>query len=301
MTMQPAKYVFASHGSRVSIKTNLPRLEDVLFGCAPPQTQLVEGVTADEEFNLLADGEVNDRTYTLHRGPELLINTKELARALGALASEWHAAIALHASPLLFVHAGVVGWLGKAIVIPGRSRSGKTSMVAALVRAGADYYSDEYAVFDEFGYVHPYPKPLSLREHPGTLARQCNVTELGGRNGQKPIPVGLVVATRYDEHVRWESRALTAGQTVLWLLDNTICARTRTRHAIEVFARIASGSLAVGGDRPDCDQVVPSLLSLTQAKTDIAFLNNRRKEARAAPYSFRSSKPSRGGNREAGI
>ena len=58
----------------------------------------------------------------------------------------------------VFVHAGVVGWKGHAIVIPGRSRSGKTTLVAELVKAGAEYYSDEFAVLDAEGRVHPFPE-----------------------------------------------------------------------------------------------------------------------------------------------
>jgi hypothetical protein len=46
-----------------------------------------------------------------------------------------------------FVHAGVVGWRGRAMVIPRSSHSGKSTLAAALIRAGATYYSDEYAVF----------------------------------------------------------------------------------------------------------------------------------------------------------
>ena len=60
----------------------------------------------------------------------------------------------------VFVHAGVVGWKNRAILIPGKSFAGKTSLVAELVKAGATYYSDEFAVLDFQGLVHPYHKPL---------------------------------------------------------------------------------------------------------------------------------------------
>jgi hypothetical protein len=53
--------------------------------------------------------------------------------------------------------------VGRAVILPGRSMSGKTSLVAALVKAGATYFSDEYAVLDKLGMVHPYIKTLSLR------------------------------------------------------------------------------------------------------------------------------------------
>ena len=64
----------------------------------------------------------------------------------------------------VFVHAGVVGWKGRAIVIPGRSYSGKSTLVSELIRAGAAYYSDEYAVFDSRGRVYPFAKPLEMRD-----------------------------------------------------------------------------------------------------------------------------------------
>ena len=63
----------------------------------------------------------------------------------------------------IFIHAGVVGWQGRAIVIPGRSFSGKSTLVAALLQAGATYYSDEFAVLDGRGYVHPF---LARRSFP---------------------------------------------------------------------------------------------------------------------------------------
>src|SRR4051794_20574153 len=65
-------------------------------------------------------------------------------------------------------------------VIPRVSHSGKTTLVAALVRAGATYYSDEYAVFDAQGSVHPYARPLGIRDGNGDRPRRCPVQELGG-------------------------------------------------------------------------------------------------------------------------
>ena len=64
--------------------------------------------------------------------------------------------IAANARDWLFVHAGVVAHGGRALVAPGDSFSGKTTLVRALLAAGATYYSDEYAVLDEAGRVHPY-------------------------------------------------------------------------------------------------------------------------------------------------
>ena len=72
--------------------------------------------------------------------------------------------IAREARDRIFVHAGVVAQYGRRALLPGSSFTGKTTLVAALVRAGATYYSDEYAALDSDGLVHPYPKPLSTRD-----------------------------------------------------------------------------------------------------------------------------------------
>ena len=94
--------------------------------------------------------------------------------------------IALHAPNHVFVHAGVVGVEDRAIVLPGRSFAGKTTLVAALVKAGAEYWSDEYAVLDADGLVHPYPKPLSVRINDTRETDEQPVESLGGRAGEGP-------------------------------------------------------------------------------------------------------------------
>src|SRR5437868_5284678 len=82
----------------------------------------------------------------------------------------------------------------------------------SLVRAGATYYSDEYAVFDAQGRIHPFARRLSLRtEVPGRPERY-EPEALGGRMGAKPLPVGLVAFSEYKAGARWRPRELSPGQ-----------------------------------------------------------------------------------------
>ena len=100
--------------------------------------------------------------------------------------------IAQHAPGWTFVHAGTVAVDGYAIVLPGSSFTGKTTLVRALIEQGADYLSDEYAVFDATGLVHPYPKPLSIRPGDGTRrAVDISAASLGATTGDRALPVGL--------------------------------------------------------------------------------------------------------------
>ena len=100
---------------------------------------------------------------------------------LEALERDLQLYVAEQALRRVFVHAGVVGWRGRAIVIPGRTMSGKTTPVRALARAGATYYSDEYAVLDERGRVHPYLKPMSIQENGGGRPKKILPEALGGQ------------------------------------------------------------------------------------------------------------------------
>ncbi len=106
------------------------------------------------------------------------------------------------------IHAGAVLIGDKALVLPGASHSGKSSLVAELLRRGAVCLSDEYALIDAEGLVHAYPRALLLRmalplrsqslpgnsmqrsprrRHPSDGSWPCNLTLLHpGRSGPNP-------------------------------------------------------------------------------------------------------------------
>ena len=177
------------------------------------------------------------------------------------LQSDLHSQVAAQAREMLFVHAGVAAWKGRAIVIPGRSFSGKTSLVAALVRAGAAYYSDEYAVFDTLGQVHPYAKPLSIRGESGQARSQCPVESLGGHAGTEPLPVGMIVAVQYEAGASWRPRPMSPGQAMMTLLDNTVKVREQPQATMETLQKVAMCASAVKSKRGEATPVASWLLS----------------------------------------
>ena len=160
----------------------------------------------------------------------------------------------------LFVHAGVVEWGGKAIVIPGRSYSGKSSLVWELVRAGATYYSDEYAVFDERGMVSAYPIPLKLRTGSGENGKACPSEQAWETPEAKPVPVGLVVLTRYQTGAKWRPKMLSPGPALLQILANTVAARRRPKAALQVLGKVVSQAQVLRGVRGEADQLACRLL-----------------------------------------
>jgi len=160
----------------------------------------------------------------------------------------------------VFVHAGAVGWLGKAIVVPGRSFSGKSSLVAALVRRGAIYYSDEYAVLDHHGRVHPYPKPLAIRRPGSGKQKKCRAEEMGGVTGTKALPIGLVIVGGYEAGRRWCPEQLSMGQAILELLDNTVPARRKPEVVVSVLRSAVAGAAALKGARGEADETAALIL-----------------------------------------
>jgi hypothetical protein len=168
--------------------------------------------------------------------------------------------VATEARRRVFVHAGVVGWRGQGILLPGRSFHGKTTLVAALVRAGATYYSDEYAVLDAHGRVHPYPRLLSIRKEGGDGTRRCPPEALGGVAGSQPLPVGLIAVTEYHSGEQWRVSPLSPGQAALALVANTVAARRKPAAVLAAVQRVVSRAPALKGVRGEAEHAVEALL-----------------------------------------
>jgi hypothetical protein len=230
----------------------------------PPEWKPSPANTVERLYSFLAGGE--GAKPGLKRFSMLYADAGRIARSLDidevfrAFESELQLYVAEMTRRRVFVHAGVVGWRGKAIVIPGRSFSGKTTLVAELVRAGAVYYSDEYAVLDERGRVHPYARPLAIREQGEFQGTKHSVESLGGRRGKKPLPVGLIVVSRYKAGAKWRPRQLSPGKGALALLDNTVSIRRQPERAFETVERIVATAPVLKGQRGEAKEIVMPLL-----------------------------------------
>ena len=239
----------------------LDRIEEVL----PPHAKPARGPRVGRLYSLIVSGTKvgsNIRRFNiLYTNQVRGLRTKDTDQVLEVLERDLQLYVAEQARRRVFVHAGVVGWRGRAIVIPGRTMSGKSTLVKALVEAGATYYSDEFAVLDERGRVHPYLKPLSMRENGGGPPKEILPEALGGTCGVKPLPVGLVVVTSYREGARWRPRQLLPGRAVLALLGHTLSARSKPERALTTLHEVVGDALVLKGARGEAGKVAEILLA----------------------------------------
>jgi hypothetical protein len=177
-----------------------------------------------------------------------------------ALTAHAELVIAERAPDHLFVHAGVVGWQGAAIVMPGASFAGKTTLVQAWLDAGATYYSDEFAVLDRAGRVHPFARPLAIRDGSPHPPRRVPAETLGARTGTMPLPIGLVLVTSYRAGARWRPRRLTAAPALLALMRHTVAARGNPAHSMPILKHAVSGSPALTGKRGEARRLVTAVI-----------------------------------------
>lgn len=252
---------FSAYGLRLGLRANDQAALAAALAVVPLSWQAAATDEVDVLYSLRVDapqGRFGD--YLLYCDSTLLARTRDLTSLLTAFTQHAELLAAYRAQDHLFIHAGVVGWRGRAILIPGRSMAGKTSLVRALVAAGATYYSDEFAVLDQQGLVHAYPVPLSIRGLPGQPAQKTPVEALGGQVGSAPLPVGLVVVTAYQPGAKWRPVVLSAGQALLALMDNAVAARREPSYSMPILRATITAATAVQSKRGEADAVARALL-----------------------------------------
>lgn len=158
----------------------------------------------------------------------------------------------------VFLRAGVVGWRDRAIVIPGGPRSGKSTLVRALVACGATYYSDEYAVL-EGNSVHPYRSNMPEWIGEGG-ALSYLLDEVRGVQPVNPLPVGIVLFAPYQPGAVFKPRLITRGKSMLELFKHAVAAQRRPEQVLRVLDTVTRRCNALEGVRGDAHGVATYLL-----------------------------------------
>lgn len=158
---------------------------------------------------------------------------------------------------LVAVHAALVVRGAKALLVPGSSGVGKSTLCVAAAAAGAHVLTDEYALVDPTtGLVAGWRRPVRVRLPGGGADRLDLVTDSG------PVTVGLVAFVVHTAASTPSWAQITGAEAVLGLLANTVCARSRPDEALDAALAVARSARAVAGARGEAADAIVELLAL---------------------------------------
>ena len=163
------------------------------------------------------------------------------------------------------VHAGAVLIGGSALLLPGSTHAGKSSLVAELLRRGASNFSDEYALIDNEGRVHSYPRPLLLRNG---LPRQSLVLpeELDASFATCSASVGWILALNYVPAAAWDIHRMSQAEAAMLLLRNSPHEMAQSDEMVDFFRRVAANAVCYAGQRCDVAEAATHVIDLVGRK-----------------------------------
>jgi hypothetical protein len=108
---------------------------------------------------------VSSAPVSLYRDGHAVLRRVPEDLAVAQLAWEVNRGVVEEAGNRMLLHAAAAERDGRIVILAGPEGSGKSTLVAALVRSGLRYVTDEtVAVPLPVGTIVPYPKPIALHE-----------------------------------------------------------------------------------------------------------------------------------------
>jgi hypothetical protein len=232
-------------------------LEDAIRSVLPPGWRPVDPSTAVVRCEVRR---YENGSLAVFAGDTILGTTDEETILRELLDNFFRQQVGARSPDRIFIHGGAVVVGTSAVVLPGRSFAGKTTLVSALVRRGALYLSDEYALLDEHGHVHPYARPLSVRRGTGGTTDLVDVAELGGLASEQPHRIALIVLAEYRPGAMWKPRRLSRGTGAMHLFSHTLTQRPEA--ALTSARAAAEAATIIEGERGEADQAAADIFAL---------------------------------------
>lgn len=257
-------YAFESYGVEIGIRSNdmevLGRLKNRLPFLLPTGLREIEFNSATHIFSINWSNNKRKKHYFYKNSEEIgQLPFKE--EKLDMLESQIRMTVAEFAKDHVFLHAGAVKYKDKAIIIPARSFSGKTTLVAELAKRGLEYYSDEYAVIDKDGFLHPFPKQLSMRGIINDYEQlDLDVEEFGGKKGEKPINIGLILVSKFKKRARFQPQLISSGEGIIESIANSVSIRQNPEFVLQVLGIVMNKAKVVKTNRTEAAKFADKFL-----------------------------------------
>lgn len=179
----------------------------------------------------------------------------------------------------ILFHASAAAHHGRGIAFPASMESGKTTLVAGLLRRGLHYVTDEAVAIDpDTLLAHPFPKALSIdpgswdvladlrpvldpAAEPIALEQwHVPVDDVGGGTVPDPVPIEFFVFPRYEAGGRTELTPMRRAEAHVTLAENSFNATGHGRRGFDAMAesvrRARCYRLAVSDLDHACDLVI---------------------------------------------
>ena len=257
-------FVFESYGVIVRIDGNIQEMVDHAETVARASLLNVRDLSIRTKAEQRFEVRRSKTRYSLYLNGEGIGSCRGRKKFLKFFDAIIRITVGEHSPEKVFMHAGAVGWKGKGIIIPAQSFQGKSTLVSELVRLGAEYYSDDFAIFDGKGLLHPFPRTIGMRSKDQNgyyTPYELSLDDIGGVAATVALPVGLVLLTRYESGAKWEPETLTAGQGLLEMIPFTLPLRKDPEFSMRVLKSIATRAIIVRSPRGAAEEFAKLLLN----------------------------------------
>ena len=213
-------------------------------------------------------------------GDYVLPDAAPLALAHGLLAAEMgmNLQMALGQKRFLLLHAASVERDGKALLMTGHSGAGKSTLSALLGERGWRFMGDEFALLDlEEGRLHPFPRPVSLKNHAirvmeeevsgerfgpvledtpkGRIRHLRPRDEAIARMGESAVPVAILFP-RFGRELEAAVRPVGAAEAFVRLTQASTNYVALGERGFDALSRLVTTLPALAIDYPDTDAAV---------------------------------------------
>ncbi|HZR01042.1 MAG TPA: hypothetical protein VFC93_19735 [Chloroflexota bacterium] len=184
----------------------------------------------------------------------------DVSKVVGHLEAAINGAAIAALQHRVLLHAGVVATADGAVVLPGRSGLGKSTLVAALCQAGFAYFSDDIAVLGgPPPRVFPFMKAVSLKRGgvralgdrggavgafeairpDGSVVRHLTPPRLAGSNG-RPVRYVLLLDRRPQDAATL--RPVPRARALAELAAHSMNLPRHGRHGLEILSQVVEGA-----------------------------------------------------------
>lgn len=282
MDWRPVRaYKLLSYLFRLKSNSDLlaERIDEVLGGFATAPASTSNG----DVYYLIDLGRREPRRYRLLRDDEQLIGSRSLADVIHQLMYQLVERVMERTDEFLLIHSGaVVSPRGDGILLPAEAGSGKTTLVAGLVRAGFGFLSDEVGVLDPLTRrLYPFPRAFNFKDgslsvfpdleaqDDGSPLRRgpgyTGLAKIRPGAGAGPSQVSFVIFPSHTPGVGTEVTALSPAETTKELWANAMNLPHFGARALPILAQVSRESrgyrLVSGG----LEGAVRAVVEITEA------------------------------------